>query len=255
LSWTYEEKQGGDPTLVFRASVSFLMDGHEKMYCGSWCSSKKKAQRDTAEKVLWFLRTEGAPEALVLATPGATTARCLGSIDGPIAELHCFVREQSGLSSNEKVLSWSFESRTDADRFSRGVPYFRATVAFILRSVPQSICGGWHTSKKKAQRDTAERVLIYLRSEKYVEAGLPLAPLAALGKSVAVFRDVVDQCTLGFAPFVWPTLDPLSFSLSDQLPRPTPLSWTAPDDVFAVLASRLGRDGSGDLGRSFGFSV
>jgi len=241
LSWSYEEQCTGESADVFRASVSFVMDGVSKTYCGGWAPSKKKAQRDTAEKVLWFLRSEGAPEPQVLPTPSAASASGARNPDGPIAELHCYVREQSGLSSNEKVLHWEYEGRTEPDSGSGGVPCFRATVSFTIAGARRSLCGGWHASKKKAQRDTAERVLIYLRS----------APCHAESITAISFCPSLQPVMPPVAPHLWATdahISPLSspafaMGVAEAISLHSALSWDGGDDVFAVLAGRFRHQG------------
>jgi len=64
------------------------------------------------------------------------------------------------VSANQPVLKWDWDHR-----MSNGVTLeFRATVSFILAGVPHHATGAWHTSKKAAQRDAAERVLIMLKN-------------------------------------------------------------------------------------------
>jgi len=55
---------------------------------------------------------------------------------------------------DRRVLQWSFGQHVSA-----GTLEFRATVAFALDEVPHHVVGGWHVSKKAAQRDTADRAL------------------------------------------------------------------------------------------------
>lgn len=57
--------------------------------------------------------------------------------------------------ANQPILQWDFETRM-ADRTTLE---FRATAAFLLDGVPHHTVGGWHLSKKAAQRDAAERTL------------------------------------------------------------------------------------------------
>jgi hypothetical protein len=59
--------------------------------------------------------------------------------------------------ANQPILQWDFETRM-ADRTTLE---FRATAAFLLDGVPHHTVGGWHLSKKAAQRDAAERALTF----------------------------------------------------------------------------------------------
>eukprot|EP00928_Gymnodinium_smaydae_P006345 TRINITY_DN12240_c0_g1_i1.p1 TRINITY_DN12240_c0_g1~~TRINITY_DN12240_c0_g1_i1.p1 ORF type:complete len:476 (-),score=81.39 TRINITY_DN12240_c0_g1_i1:125-1552(-) len=58
---------------------------------------------------------------------------------------------------NRPILQWEFDTRM-ADYVAL---QFRATVAFLLDGVPHHAAGGWHMSKKHAQRDAAERCLAF----------------------------------------------------------------------------------------------
>jgi len=81
---------------------------------------------------------------------------------GPISELQEYVQSDRRfpVGANQPVLKWDWASRM-ANAVSLE---FRATVSFILAGVPHHATGSWHTSKKAAQRDAAERVLIMLKN-------------------------------------------------------------------------------------------
>lgn len=93
---------------------------------------------------------------------------------GPISELQEYVQSDRRfpVSSNQPVLKWDWDNR-----MANAVTLeFRATVSFVLAGVPHHAAGAWHTSKKAAQRDAAERVLTMFRSQqntvsRSVEAG------------------------------------------------------------------------------------
>jgi hypothetical protein len=58
----------------------------------------------------------------------------------------------------QRVLQWHLESRLGSP-LAAAAAEFRATVSFLLDGVPHHVVGAWHPSKKRAQRDTAERTL------------------------------------------------------------------------------------------------
>lgn len=58
---------------------------------------------------------------------------------------------------NRAILQWTYDHRM-ADFTSLE---YRGIVAFLLDGVPHHVAGEWHTSKKQAQRDTAERALFF----------------------------------------------------------------------------------------------
>mmetsp|Transcript_103886 Transcript_103886/g.237837 ORF Transcript_103886/g.237837 Transcript_103886/m.237837 type:complete len:248 (+) Transcript_103886:160-903(+) len=158
---------------MFQGTVAFTLDGQSFCVSGDWYGSKKRAQRDAGDKALAALRNQGAPvppppQQSPAASPMASNQSPAG-IDGPIAELHCFVREESGLSSNQKVLTWEYESQTDMSALGKGAPVFRAIVSFQLRGTPCRFEGYWQQSKKKAQKDCASRVLRYYKGSETLD--------------------------------------------------------------------------------------
>mmetsp|Transcript_13860 Transcript_13860/g.31203 ORF Transcript_13860/g.31203 Transcript_13860/m.31203 type:complete len:533 (+) Transcript_13860:49-1647(+) len=164
LTWSFESNTSIEGLILFRGSVEFTLGEKYHHITGDWQGSKKKAQRDAGEQALLELRKDGAPLAPpppVAASPTASvTTPTSSGIDGPIAELHCFVREQSQMSSNEKVLNWTYEASNEHS----GSPSFRATVSFQFKCLPQQFRGRWQSSKKKAQKDAATRVIWYFKA-------------------------------------------------------------------------------------------
>merc|ERR1719443_1156367 len=76
---------------------------------------------------------------------------------GPISQLQEFVQSSRAypVAPHRQILQWSFQTRM-ADSVTLE---FRATVAFLLEGVPHHVAGSWRTSKKLAQRATAEQAL------------------------------------------------------------------------------------------------
>lgn len=87
-----------------------------------------------------------------------------------VSLLQEYVQRCSAFSPHTKILTWSFEQQLDGDTSLQ----FRATVCFCFGDVPHYFSGGWQTSKKKSQRDAAERVYHYL-SRRFEEAPRPLS--------------------------------------------------------------------------------
>lgn len=93
------------------------------------------------------------------------TEHCSGSIrgGGPISELQELVQQDRRfpVCSNRPILKWEFDTR-----MANAVTLqFRATVSFVHSGIPHHATGAWHSSKKNAQRDAAERVLAMLRGQ------------------------------------------------------------------------------------------
>merc|ERR1719191_2311998 len=54
LHWNFDTRMGHAMILEFRAMVSFTLEGVLHHAAGTWRTSKKVAQRDAAERVLWL---------------------------------------------------------------------------------------------------------------------------------------------------------------------------------------------------------
>lgn len=85
---------------------------------------------------------------------------------GPISELQEFVQRDRRfpVSSHRPILKWEWDTR-----MANAVTLeFRATVSFIHEGIPHHASGAWQTSKKSAQRDAAERVLMMLKGQQSI---------------------------------------------------------------------------------------
>lgn len=91
---------------------------------------------------------------------GADKDGCDKAADNAVSALQELIQSCSSFSPHTKILTWSFEQQLEKSNALE----FRATVSFVLGDVPHHFCGGWQTSKKKAQRDAAERVTHYLQN-------------------------------------------------------------------------------------------
>lgn len=97
--------------------------------------------------------------------PASSTAHTAGSMrgGGPISDLQEFVQRDRRfpVCSHRPILKWEWDTR-----MANAVTLeFRATVSFIFEGIPHHASGAWQTSKKTAQRDAAERVLIMLKEQ------------------------------------------------------------------------------------------
>lgn len=102
---------------------------------------------------------------MVILVPPPGIATCG---DSPISELQEYVQSDKRYSkklANRPVLRWELDQRLQSIKLE-----FRATVSFVLHGVPHHATGAWLTSKKAAQRDAAERVLIMLKNQWIIDA-------------------------------------------------------------------------------------
>lgn len=169
LTWNFEQQLDNDNALQFRAVVSFLFNDVPHHFCGGWQTSKKKAQRDTAERVRHYLDQRFEPSqggGDDVAPPSAAHAaidpcslpddvlRELQSIEGSAGS----ARHSDGDDSFGDPLEWQIEERPHSDGV---VDNFKATLTFFIQNVPHHFAGGWSADGAAARRDVAERVLWY----------------------------------------------------------------------------------------------
>lgn len=100
----------------------------------------------------------GLPHRHITLRPQTVPAGSKREDNGPVSRLQEWVQAQSKQGNFQRILYWSFEQQME-DRITL---QFKATVSFVLDNVPHHIEGDWQTSKKKSQRDTAERALFHL---------------------------------------------------------------------------------------------
>jgi len=208
LSWSFETT--GIEAGTYRATVSFIVD-KPLTFCGSWLESHLKAQQDTAEKVLWYFGE---------IPPAASKEDGEDSKGGAISALHAFVRNQSGLSSSDRILVWDYEMGPGNSKTSGG-PVFRATVSFSLKGKHECFCGSWQPSKKKAQKDAAQRVVCYIHQQEQQRARLIAGRIAGSPLAAAA------PC--GLPPM---DLDPAAASVVDPL-DPSRLAATFQDGLMS----------------------
>eukprot|EP00930_Biecheleria_cincta_P070454 TRINITY_DN5808_c1_g1_i1.p1 TRINITY_DN5808_c1_g1~~TRINITY_DN5808_c1_g1_i1.p1 ORF type:complete len:455 (-),score=74.29 TRINITY_DN5808_c1_g1_i1:490-1854(-) len=78
---------------------------------------------------------------------------------GVISLLQEFVQcsKQFPVPQHQPILQWSFDSHMAGLTTLE----FRAQVSFLLDGVPHHVAGSWQSSKRQAQRDVAERCLVF----------------------------------------------------------------------------------------------
>jgi len=181
LTWGFEqeiENSLQSRCLRFRATVAFVFNDVPHHFSGSWQTSKKKAQRDTAERVRRsFARTfESANEGGILKFPIAPSM-----LPQDLLQEFCTATSAGCETSDANHVQWKLE------RVQEGGERFRATVTFCIRGCHHGFRGGWSNSASSARRDTAERVLWYFGQ----------AEEAFIAPSTPADQDtVVSPCTL-----------------------------------------------------------
>jgi len=171
LTWNFQHQLQADSLLLFRASVSFVFHHVPHHYSGTWQTSKKKAQRDTAERVRRYLEVLTSEDGV---EPGIGTSLS----DSVLHELQSL--EQSG----EKLPLLEEVAVEMKDRSTPSVEY-QATLAFAVKSMPKHFAGGWCETPVKATQNAAACVMWYFgirdrdfaavaeRSVKAAEVDLP----------------------------------------------------------------------------------
>eukprot|EP00929_Paragymnodinium_shiwhaense_P078692 TRINITY_DN40807_c0_g2_i1.p1 TRINITY_DN40807_c0_g2~~TRINITY_DN40807_c0_g2_i1.p1 ORF type:complete len:474 (-),score=149.18 TRINITY_DN40807_c0_g2_i1:84-1505(-) len=78
-----------------------------------------------------------------------------------VSKLQEHIQGCSSFTPHQKILTWACEHQLDNGNSLQ----FRESVSFAFGDVPHHFAGGWQSSKKKAQRDTAQRILHYLNRQ------------------------------------------------------------------------------------------
>lgn len=213
LTWTFDQQLENETSLQFCATVSFAFNSIPHHFCGGWQSSKKKAQRDTAERVRTYLARSFDPSGQ--GHTAAATARHRAAVDPgclpeaamqellAVFESSGTVDAEAGHSSGEPVLRWNIDERAASDGAAEPRSQcFRATVTFYIHVVPHHFAGGWCESAPRAKADAAERVLWYFgkRAEGFAVTERPViaaaTPAPAPAASVDASRAAVEDKTI-----------------------------------------------------------
>lgn len=190
LTWSFEQQLENETALLFQATVSFMFNRIPHYFCGDWQSSKKKAQRDTAERVKHYLahtyesvavsNAYTAPAAMytdhhiyaeqdAAVHPGFLPERVVRELWAVFEGRSAFLGGTGGATSS--VLKWDSEERERPD----GSIETRATVTFCIDTVPHHFAGGWCSNVEATHVDTADRVLWYFgkRAEAFIPTERP----------------------------------------------------------------------------------
>jgi len=161
LQWQYESRPGTALVAAeFRATVSFLLDGVPHHVVGVWHASKKKAQRDTAERTLGLYVGRWGAEAVKeqLSTNSTRESKkptryVPAEVPGREARLlEDYCRSSPACAGGPT--SWSA-------RWESGLCC--ASLEVTILGVPHTFSGAWCTTMDAARADTARRVLWYLQ--------------------------------------------------------------------------------------------
>lgn len=219
LTWGFEQRLEEDTSLQFRATVSFVFGDVPHYFCGGWQTSKKKAQRDAAERVWRYLKRrfqgpQGEAVARAAIDPGSlpeAVARKLRAIcGGQPRSCRDTAQAAAGCSAEGCAIEWRIEDMGPADEAGEARrERFRATLTFYVHVVPHHFAGSWCPSEEAAERDTAERVLWYFgrSSETFaapdgvaastVSEPMPFASSGGTGSHVAGgLQEAVEDKTL-----------------------------------------------------------
>lgn len=165
LTWDFEQQFGKGNSLEFRATVSFVLGDVPHHFSGFWQTSKKKAQRDAAERVTHYLQQSGTRSSSRSRTLPSHAA--LGGASLPAEVLRRLHAARNGIfREGEPILDWKLEEREVPDS-SSDRREFRATLTFSIYDVPHHFSGDWCSGSNAAlgtaaaRRDTVERVLWY----------------------------------------------------------------------------------------------
>jgi hypothetical protein len=163
LTWSFEQQLEKGNCLEFRATVSFVLGDVPHHFCGGWQTSKKKAQRDGAERVTSYF--EKQKEAL--SAPSSQAVPCHAAVEPEFLPEDVFKEMQAMLKGEpscegESQLEWKSEERMASESKE-----FRFVVTFYIHEVPHHFAGGWcsadslDAAASAAKRDAVERVLWY----------------------------------------------------------------------------------------------
>lgn len=163
LHWSFDTRMGTSMILEFRAMVSFTLEGVLHHAAGSWQTSKKSAQRDAAQRVLWLAMDQWSKYSTdggSTKTYNAIKGNCEGNPERTL-ELFATLLPKAG-TKNKRGLDWrTFASEED------GYKHFQAVAEFDIFGVRHTFPGSFCRSKAEARDDCARRVLWYIKCPGY----------------------------------------------------------------------------------------
>lgn len=169
LNWDYAERMKEENKLEFRATVGFYLDGIVHHVVGDWCTSKKTAKSDVAERALvLFVGSYGALlnqdaeeeeqhqiQEITEEANGDSPAQTVKEV----RILEDFCRQMSAVT--QTAPSWSI-NKIDDDKYE-------AQALLNLMGVPHWLQGPVMPSEEEAYAQLALRMLWYLGSPELSE--------------------------------------------------------------------------------------
>lgn len=165
LHWSFDTRMGHSMVLEFRAMVSFTLEGVLHHAAGSWQTSKKSAQRDAAQRVLWLAMDQWGKYS-----DDGGSAKVFNQINveaqpEKTLELLTALFPGAGLTAikgkNQRNLDWRIV--TD----NKDINKFQAVADLELFGVRHTFPGTFCRSKAEAKEDCARRILWYLKCPGY----------------------------------------------------------------------------------------
>jgi hypothetical protein len=155
--------------LEFRAMVSFTLEGVLHHAAGAWQTSKKSAQRDAAQRVLWLAMDQWSKYSAkggTRKTFNEVQVKGEASAERTLSDVIGFLPKAPGVTgapnSKQKLLHWRFAADQEDSR------NIQAVAEFDMFGVRHTFPGGFSKSKAEAKEDCARRVLWYLKCPGYI---------------------------------------------------------------------------------------
>jgi len=154
LMWNFEKRLQEDSLLQFRATVSFVFKQVPHFFRGSWQTSKKKAQRDTAERVRRYMMQQG--EKLEEMDQGSRPQRATLDLEDAVRKELLRLRDHFSVRCQTEHVKIEVE-----ERLAHNTKEFRAVLLLEMNSVPHHFAGAWCASAAAATSDACDRVFWY----------------------------------------------------------------------------------------------
>eukprot|EP00746_Dinoflagellata_sp_MGD_P016104 gnl/MRDRNA2_/MRDRNA2_136164_c0_seq1.p1 gnl/MRDRNA2_/MRDRNA2_136164_c0~~gnl/MRDRNA2_/MRDRNA2_136164_c0_seq1.p1 ORF type:complete len:412 (-),score=84.03 gnl/MRDRNA2_/MRDRNA2_136164_c0_seq1:374-1438(-) len=165
LHWSFDTRMGHSMILEFRAMVSFTLEGILHHAAGSWQTSKKSAQRDAAQRVLWLAMDQWSKysnDGGSAKTYNEIKMNCEGNPERTLEMFAAMLPKPGTVGAkgkNQKTMDWRMVSEDGKN--------FQAVADFDIFGVRHTFPGSFCRSKAEAKDDCARRILWYLKCPGY----------------------------------------------------------------------------------------